>query len=232
MSTINFSETNFNKVFLNDYDHLGWEMTPSEKIVFVNLLKELKPNLALEIGSRAGGSLQVISRFTDKVICMDIDDTIVSRIGSKFKNVEFKIGDSKRILPSFYEELLAQDIFPQFIHLDGDHTEEGAYLDLLHTLRVCPPNRTIVLMHDTFNPLVRKGIERVPFEEMEYLHHADLDFMPGVIHERAVVKDEMWGGMSLFILEPTKRNRPIVVNNFLSRVVSHVAKISSHSEFN
>jgi hypothetical protein len=228
MSTVGFDESGFNCDFLNEFNHKGWEMTLSEKICFVSMIRTIRPKIALEIGSRAGGSLQILSRYCDKVHCIDIDPTVVERLGSRFPNVEFHIGDSKEELPKLFHRLGREGGFPQFVHIDGNHTVDGAFWDLKVTLEQCPPAAMHVLMHDTFNPDVRKGMMLVDCTGMPNLHHADFDFMPGVLHEREIVKDQMWGGMAYFKLMQFQREGELIVNNFLNRVVFKIAEISAH----
>jgi hypothetical protein len=228
MSSIGFCEDLFNKIFIPELSPSGWEMTPSEKLIFLSVVGITRPIVALEVGSRAGGSLQVLSRACKKVFCIDLDLSVPERLGSLYRNVEFRIGDSKSILANTYAELIQKGEFPNFIHLDGDHSEEGAYLDLLNTLSISPPHRTIVLMHDTFNPVVRAGVLRAIKQQHKYLHYADLDFTPGVLHERPAVKDEMWGGFSLFILDPAPVETKPIINSYLERMINAVARISAH----
>ncbi|RYZ93490.1 MAG: class I SAM-dependent methyltransferase [Proteobacteria bacterium] len=225
---VNFSEDLFNSFILPEFDPAGWEMTPSEKMIFVELLRRLTPKFALEIGSRAGGSMQVLTQFCDKILCLDIDSTIATRLSTRFPKTSFVIGDSKQILPKLLEDLIIKQEFPNFIHLDGDHSEEGAFLDLSAVLSTKPPHDVVILMHDTFNPIVRRGLLKVDFNAMPYLHYADIDFAPGVLHERPVVKDEMWGGFSLFIMKAQERVTPLSANTYLQRMNDTIAGISVH----
>src|SRR5205823_5677938 len=42
-----------------------WQMQPGEQTALVALLAGLRPKVAIEIGSRYGGSMQVLHRFAD-----------------------------------------------------------------------------------------------------------------------------------------------------------------------
>ena len=55
---------------------LYWEMANAEKIALLNLLTSLKPEIAIEIGTRKGGSLQLISALSSAVYCLDIDPSV------------------------------------------------------------------------------------------------------------------------------------------------------------
>src|SRR5437868_8530331 len=65
---------------LNSNDIKYWEMSPSEQVALVFLLEYLRPKVAIEIGTRFGGSLQVLSHFSDRVYSLDIDAEVPSRL--------------------------------------------------------------------------------------------------------------------------------------------------------
>lgn len=202
-----------------------WEMENHERAIFHYLLNEIKPKISLEIGSRSGGSIQFLCSISEKVYCIDCDHEIEQRLTDKgLKNIEFHIGDSKEILKNF----LSLHELPTFIHIDGDHTEKGAFQDLDTVLSITPQKTTYVLMHDTFNPEVRKGINNVDFNSKEHLSFADLDFAPGILHKRKVVKGQIWGGFSLFILDPTKRTSELDIKNEFDVTLASLIKDSIH----
>jgi protein-L-isoaspartate O-methyltransferase len=53
-----------------------WMMSPSEQMAMIFLLEHLRPKVAIEIGTRFGGSLQVISRYCERVYSLDIDPEV------------------------------------------------------------------------------------------------------------------------------------------------------------
>src|SRR5262249_38524470 len=69
-----------------------WEMSPAEQTALLFLLQQLRPKVAIEIGTRFGGSLQALSRFCDKVYSLDIDPNVPKRLKGRFTNVEYIIG--------------------------------------------------------------------------------------------------------------------------------------------
>jgi hypothetical protein len=163
----------------------------------------------LEIGSRNGGSLQMLTRYCDRVISLDVDENVASNLKQKFPDTEFYTGDSKTLLPDILQKMDDEKALPDFIFIDGDHTVEGAATDLRNALGITPRTRTWVLMHDTFNPLVREGVKSCLSGDYPHVHFADLDFAPGIILDSGPLKGEIWGGFSLFILEPYKREGAI-----------------------
>lgn len=57
------------------YD-LHWQMGRCERLVMERLLSTIRPKLAIEIGTYLGGSLQVIAKNSERVISLDMDDSI------------------------------------------------------------------------------------------------------------------------------------------------------------
>src|SRR5690348_11640996 len=73
---------------------LDWRRTPAEQVGMLYLLGQLRPRVAIEIGTRFGGSLQVLSRFAEKVYSLDIDPAVTKRLEGRFANVEYLTGPS------------------------------------------------------------------------------------------------------------------------------------------
>src|SRR5262245_5929119 len=58
-----------------------WMMSPAEQTALIFLLSQLRPRIAIEIGTRFGGSLQVLSRYCDRVYSIDINPDVKIRLG-------------------------------------------------------------------------------------------------------------------------------------------------------
>ena len=78
---------------------LLWQMSEAEKIALVQLLETARPEVAVEIGTYRGGSLQVLSAHATKVYSIDTDPQVSTSLGPLFSNVEFLCGDSAELLP-------------------------------------------------------------------------------------------------------------------------------------
>ena len=114
-------------------DHLAyWMMSPAEQIAMVYLLEHLRPKVAIEIGTRFGGSLQVLSRFCERVYSLDIDPEVPQRLQGRFSNVEFLIGPSDETLPRLLDRLQGEGAEVSFVLVDGDHS---ALKECARTLR-------------------------------------------------------------------------------------------------
>ncbi|MGA2052866.1 MAG: class I SAM-dependent methyltransferase, partial [Opitutales bacterium] len=155
---------------------LYWQMTSCEKFAFAGLLQRLKPKLSLEIGTYQGGSLQVLSRFSESVISVDIDPGVATRLAGKFPNVEFRSGDSRQLLPDLVLELNEQKRPVGFVLIDGDHSAEGVRRDIESLLELQPQQQLVFILHDSFNPGCREGMRTANWAKSPYVRHVELDF--------------------------------------------------------
>src|SRR5687767_5324079 len=106
LSSINFERSTTNEPsFLEGRFRLDWQMTRPERFAFLHLLDVAGAEVALEIGSYRGGSLQCIAAAARKVYSVDIDTTVPERLGQYFSNVEFRCGDSSGLLPGVIQEI-------------------------------------------------------------------------------------------------------------------------------
>ena len=131
-------------------------MQPGEQTALIALLAGLQPKVAIEVGSRYGGSMQVLHRFADRVISVDIDPTCRERLGGKYPKAEFVTGDSKATLPLLMERLTREGAELGFMLIDGDHSAAGVHADISSFLNYRPVCPLYVIMHDSFNPDVRR----------------------------------------------------------------------------
>ncbi|MBI5153825.1 class I SAM-dependent methyltransferase, partial [Candidatus Poribacteria bacterium] len=97
-------------------------MTRCEKYAFSALLEAAKPDVAIEIGTYKGGSLQVISRKAKRVYSLDISPDCKATLGPQFPNVEFLTGDSPTLLPPLLERIKTNNESLGFVLIDGDHS--------------------------------------------------------------------------------------------------------------
>lgn len=187
---------------------LHWQMTPCERFALQQLLTRLRPDVSLEIGTYQGGSLQVLSHFSKTVISVDIDPAVAQRLSDKFGNVEFRTGDSGRVLPDLIKELNERKVSVGFVLIDGDHSAEGVRRDIEALLELQPQQQLVIILHDSFNPACRKGMQTANWAKSSFVHSVELDFIPGIYHYDAFDTAEprsMWGGFGCAILSPEKR---------------------------
>ncbi|MBI1335751.1 MAG: hypothetical protein GC164_02180 [Phycisphaera sp.] len=198
--------TPFLDTVLKNADRCEWLMSPAEQMAMIYLLEHLRPRVAIEIGTRFGGSLQFISRLADKVYSLDIDPQVPARMAGRFKNVEYITGPSQETLPALLDRLDAQGITPEFCLVDGDHTTDGVREDINILLRIRPRAPMAIVMHDSFNPICRRGLRQADWAGNEYVHMVELDFVSGVVNPAPITRGELWGGLALGFLKPVKRS--------------------------
>ena len=195
-----------------DLDKLSlyWEMVNAEKIALLNLLGDIKPLVSIEIGSREGGSLQLISQLSKTVYSLDIDPS-VKNLTEKFSNVNFIIGDSKDTLPVLLNDLSEKNEHPDFILIDGDHSAEGVKRDIENILQLKIAKPLVILVHDSFNPTCRKGMLDADYTINNNVEKIEIDFVQGIFSPSPTTKGEMWGGFGVIYLNPkTNSNKPAI----------------------
>jgi hypothetical protein len=87
------------KQALADGDMRYWMIRPASRWTLVFLIEQLRPKVAIEIGTRFGGSLQALSKYCEWVYSIDIDPDVPRRFGQAFPNVQYLIGASDDLLP-------------------------------------------------------------------------------------------------------------------------------------
>ena len=188
---------------------LHWQMSLAERTTFISVLEKIQPKLSIEIGTYKGGSLQVLSHFSEKVIAVDINNNHVESLSSKFPNVDFRIGNSTEVLPSLISELEEKKITPDFVLVDGGHDEEQVKRDVDIILQFRPLNDITIICHDSFNPGCRRGILSAGWNENPFVHEVEVDFIPGHFFEKdfdTARRGEMWGGFAFALLSPEPRS--------------------------
>lgn len=206
-------------------------MTRIEKIAFHTLIKKIAPKNALEIGTYKGGSLQILSEFSEHVYSMDITDEPKKNLSHLYTNVDFIVGDSKKYLPDFLTNLQKEGKGLDFILIDGDHSASGVRTDINNILKYyVPQSELFIICHDSFNPGCRRGIVEAEWADCPYVDMVEVDFVPGVYHYEAFDTAEarsMWGGFALARLMPEKRQEPLTVHQSQQGLFNAVYKDST-----
>jgi cephalosporin hydroxylase len=184
---------------------LPWEMEYQERMALTCLLEHLRPAVAIEIGTHDGGSLAVLSTYSKRVVSLDIDPSCRARLAERFPNTEFIVGSSRETLSPLLRRLSADRAALGFVLIDGDHSTAGARDDINDVLRFRPTHPMFVVMHDSFNPDVRRGIVSADWAANPHVHLVEVDFVPGVAFERTTPRGQMWGGLALALMLPAPR---------------------------
>ncbi|MEX0641083.1 MAG: class I SAM-dependent methyltransferase [Pirellulales bacterium] len=189
-----------------------WMMESGEQLALLALAQGLRPQCTIEVGSHCGGSMQIFSRYSQRVISCDIDPTCPVRLGPVYPNVEFVTGPSHETLPRLLDRLQREQVAVGLMLIDGDHSLEGVQGDIHALIGYRPITTMYVVMHDSFNPSARKGIRTARWHENPYVHSVELDFIPGMMHKGGKFHREMWGGFALAQLRPEARTGPLTIS--------------------
>jgi hypothetical protein len=211
--------------------NLHWQMTNCERFALQGLLWRLRPTLSVEIGTYQGGSLQVLSRFSESVISVDIDPDVAVRLAGKFSNVEFRSGDSGHILPDLVRELNEKKRPVGFVLVDGNHKGKGVRRDIEALLELQPQQQLVIILHDSFNPGCREGMRTASWAKSPFVRHVELDFIPGIYHYDAHDTAEprsMWGGFACAVFLPQRRVGNLVIQESQRGLHEAVKRDSRH----
>lgn len=208
------SNTNVLPSFKFDDLPLEWQMTRAERYAFASLLETARPEVAIEVGTYRGGSLQLLAAAARKVYSLDISPDCAERLATRFGNVEFLTGDSKALLPPLLERIACDGEQLGFVLIDGDHSTAAVRADINAVLRYQPIRPLYVVFHDSFHPPSRQGILTAGWEACPWVHSVDVDFIQGVFHPKAVATAEprsMYGGLCVAVLLPQPRAGPLAI---------------------
>ena len=196
---------------------IPWSMTKAEKATLIQLLQNIRPEVAIEIGTYNGGSLQVLSEFSEKVYAIDITPEYRDEQCNRLKNVEYLLGDSKVMIPQLINKINDSNENIEFVLIDGDHSTKGVLEDITNILKIIPKKPIIIILHDSFNPACRKGMKAYNYSNNDYVHKVELDYVNGAFNHDGLNR-EMWGGFGLIQLKPDKRIESIVVSEYQGKL--------------
>jgi hypothetical protein len=205
---------------------LHWQMPRADKFALEGLLRVIRPEVSVEIGTYRGGSLQILSRYSGHVHSLDINAESQRALAEKFGNVTFHVGDSAKVLPEVLGRIGGGW---SFALVDGNHSRAGVREDLRHLLAENPEARRWIVCHDSFNPDCRRGILEAPWRENEYVRLLEVDFVSGVFHRHSYDTGRaasMWGGLAVGFLEGTAGREPAEIRQS-QRVVFETMRLRS-----
>jgi hypothetical protein len=177
----------------------AWQMSFGERAVIEGVLAQLKPRLALEIGTAEGGSLRRIAAHSERVISFDLVEPQPQ--AQALENVELRTGDSHVLLGEELRRIADRGEKVDFALVDGDHSADGAREDVEDLLASEALESTVILAHDSLNQEVRRGLEEVRYSEIEKVAFVDLDFVGGYVPSEAPLRGQCWGGLGLIVVD-------------------------------
>jgi hypothetical protein len=188
-----------------------WQMSFGERAALEGLLSQVKPRLALEIGTAEGGSLSRMAAHSDEVHSIDL----VPCPAPQPEHVELHVGDSRRLLPELLARFASEGRVVDFVLVDGDHSRQGVRRDLVDLLASPAISRTVIVMHDTLNGPVRAGITDVDFASNPAVAFVELDFVSGYMARTGPFAGQLWGGLGVAVVDSDTRRRPGIYNEYL-----------------
>ncbi len=216
-------------LFVDEHEPQIWQMTSAERATLFFLLSQINPQCSIEIGSAKGGSLAVLSQFSQIVYSLDINPACKTRLGPRFSNVEFIAGDSRATLVPLLHRLQPENSTLEFVLIDGNHTAEGIKRDIENVLQFKPSQPVYILMHDSFNPEVRAGIQNANWQGCPYVHWVELDLVPGILLDRMPFRRQMWGGFAFALLRPVVRQGELKLGANQALLQQAAMKQSAHN---
>ncbi len=179
------------------FEDTVWQMSLGERAAVEGVLAQLKPSLAVEIGSAEGACLRRIAAHATEVHSFDLQPPALEVPA----NVTTHTGNSHELLPAFLKQLAEQGRNVEFAIVDGDHSPEGVRRDLEDLLDSTAVAQTVILIHDTVNERVRSGLDSVPFAAWPKVVHAELDWVPGQLFAEPALRNELWYGLGLVLVD-------------------------------
>jgi hypothetical protein len=173
-----------------------WQMAPGERAALEGVLADVKPRLAIEIGTAQGGSLERIAAHSEEVHAFDFEAQVDP---AAYPNVTFHLGDNHVLLPQLLVEFERAGRNVDFVLVDADHSSAGVRRDLEDLLRSGAVRETFIVLHDTMNEGVSSGLEAVDLDAHPKVVFCDLGFVQLDPHARGL--REIWGGLGLVICD-------------------------------
>jgi hypothetical protein len=172
------------------------QMSFGERAAVEGLLGQLRPRLAVEIGTAEGGTLRRICAHAAEVHSIDVSH---EPLGEAPANATLHTGPSAQLLPALLESFAAAGRTVDFALVDGDHSFEGVAADLRALLASPAARRTVILVHDSMNAEVRAGIESVGLDDCRHVVYYEPDFVTGYVYREGAAANTAWGGLALVI---------------------------------
>lgn len=184
-------------MFPGIFEDTIWQMSLGERAAIEGVLAELKPRVAIEIGSMEGACLRRIAAHAEEVHSFDLQPPTLEVPA----NVTLHTGSSHELLPQLLSALEDRERNVEFVVVDGDHSAAGVRQDVEDLLNSRAVAKSVILIHDTANEIVRQGLDAVRYAAWPKVAHVELDWIPGRLFAQPALRNELWFGLGLVIVD-------------------------------
>jgi hypothetical protein len=185
---------------LEIFEDSVWQMSLGERAAIEGVLSQLRPQLAIEIGTAEGASLRRIAAHAREVHSFDL----VAPSLDLPDHVTLHGGDSHELLPRILERFAAEGRNVDFALVDGDHSADGVRQDIEDLLRSDAVRHATILIHDVNNEEVRRGVDAVRFRAFGKVAYVEPDWVPGYMFREERLRHELWGGLGLVLVDSAR----------------------------
>jgi hypothetical protein len=175
----------------------NWAMTYGDRVALEGVLSQVAPRLSVEIGTAQGGSLARIAAHSREVHTIDVVRDPQLELPA---NAVFHEGESARVLPALLDEFTEAGRNVDFVLVDGDHAPDAVRTDLETLLGSRAVGRAVILLHDSFNPWVRAGIESADPRSHPRVLLSSLDLISGGVWGGGPFDVQLWGGFAIVVV--------------------------------
>lgn len=182
------------------FDDPVWQMSWGERAAVEGVLAQGRPALAVEIGSMEGACLRRVAAYATEVHSFDLHPPVLPVAD----HVTLHTGNSHELLSPFLAELVEQERNVDFVIVDGDHSAKGVRQDVEDLLNSRALAQAVILIHDTANPEVRRGLDAIHFGAWPKVSHVELDWIPGRLFAEPALRNELWLGLGLVLVDSAR----------------------------
>jgi Methyltransferase domain len=173
-----------------------WQMALGERAAIAGVVAQLRPRLAVELGTAQGGSLRTIAEWSEEVHTFDFAPSVTDPPA----NATLHAGDSHVLLPQVLAGFARDGRNVDFALVDGDHSAAGVRQDVLDLLASPAVASTAIILHDAANEEVRAGLLGVDYSAHPKVRLVDFAFVE-LQRPRGALRAE-WGGLGLILVGP------------------------------
>lgn len=216
--------------FFPESESYRWQMELCERAVLETLLRRLEPEIGIEVGTADGGSLSATSPFTKQFYSLDVkhSDELKAKVANDFPHVELVTGDSRETLPKLLQQIEENDQSLGYVLIDGGHSRELVCADMTNVIQHRPKEELFLVGHDSFNPNCRQGMLEVDWASSPWVHHVEIDAVPGILWGHKPIELQQWGGFIMVHLKHEAREGDLEITQRQQLKQSILSTVSTH----